>query len=435
MGPLGPPKYRFSLPAGMCRLANLFNSCYILRVENLEAPVLGRGSLGAVLLSSAIAISCLHDASAQKPRACQEIQKGAPPLPDRDLGIISREVGFTHGRNSHWVTTFSDTANGDTRWEQCFRYEAEDSGILEIRQFYWPLAGISADPLKPGLPRASKLQVRPIADAPIDIASVLWVFENEEGRTRAWAERHYRDGGLIDVKRLAEANSKNLEQTELKNSTEITFVQPDTILPGLDGFLQKNRLPSESFMALHLKQPGIKAPTLHDHYSAPQLEIDVWSTAVREGNDIQFQTVINTKGSAADVSFAVPALRVWDKLRGPLKDLKQYSEFVSIFNHLTKDIERNRGEWVFRWSLPLEALRDGAIYRMDHPVYAIGSDHKECIMVASYSPSPLNFSLENCRSWFRSRPANGALRPAAASRHSRAAAASRHSRAAAASRN
>jgi hypothetical protein len=324
----------------------------------------------------------------QVPRACTDI--GSPPVglelgqPNAPPNVIGDGVQFVVRQRPYSVQTFADTAPSGRRVsEWCFRYEAENTGLEDIRRFYWPLAGMNLDPLNPGR-RTSRVQTRPILEAPIDIVSSVFAFENEKGQTRAYAERQYREAAnrawAIDTPRMA-------------------LIKPDVLLPGLSDFLKGAKLPSETFFAVYLNEneTAIEAPALHDRYTSSGLDIDVSSSAVRAGKQVQIQTTIKISGEAAEsLQYSMPALRTWEKFDS-LTDLKAYTEFVALFGEFKMISEKNRVTWNFKKPVPVDSLVGGAVYRMDHPVYASSNGRRECIIVASYAPAPLSFDLESCR--------------------------------------
>jgi hypothetical protein len=279
-------------------------------------------------LSAASAVACTvawgiwgdPAVAQQSPRACIEAKDEAPPggLAIGQLGVIAREAQFAVGQKQYVMQTFADTApSGRTRSEQCFRYEVENTGSEIIRQFYWPLAGINVDPVNPGRPRPSKIRALPILEAPIDIVSSLFAFEDEKAVTRAWAERQYKETG---------------NQTQSSESPRMALTKPDAFLPGLSALLEKAKLPTEPFFTVYLNEGEIsrEAPTLHDRYSSLGLNIDVSSNAVRVGKSIIIQTTINIAGqSTGGLQYSMPALRAWDKF-GTLTNLNAYSQFISV---------------------------------------------------------------------------------------------------------
>jgi hypothetical protein len=322
----------------------------------------------------AFCILCGGTSAQQQPRACTYIWQEPPPggLSGQQTDVLSREVTFL--QNEFRVRTFSDTAPSGAFSEQCYRYEVENTGAKEIAVFGWPLGEILVNPFKPGRPRQSSIKRRPAA--PVNIESTVFAFENEPAQTRAYAEQ--RTGSLPPTP---------------QGMSRITMVRPESVVSGVDKFLSEQKLPSREYMAFYLDEPKVYTPTLEDHYSAPGVNIDVFSRAERTEKEIRIVTVVEAKNNE-ELFFSLPGLHAWEKFRGPLSDLGQYSAFVSAFNSARDNPEKNKGQWVFEWTLPPEA---SAVYRMDHPILIFGKDRRDCVMVASYVPSPIGFSLDNCR--------------------------------------
>jgi hypothetical protein len=354
------------------------------------------------------------EASAQIPRACRDARSEPAPagLPRQDT-VIWRDVFILSRNIQYWLATYSDTApSGLARSEQCFRYEVENTGTRDIRQFYWPLAGIIIDPLKAGEPRVSKVAFRPVMEQPIDIVSVLFALENERADTRAHAERHYKDHSHASSTQLAQADGATASPAvQPVHSPMVTLQEPDDVLAGLGNFLQVRGLPKAPFMAVKFSGATKEASTLQDHFSSPGLVLDVSSRAARDGNTISIETKIMMKGTVEEISFSFPALWAWKKLPKPLVDVKKYADFLNEFQKAKYNIVHQRNEIVFKSSVPLD--KTAVIYRMEHPILIQMAGQKQCVLVSSYSLSPINFSLDECRSWLRGRPASGISVPGA----------------------
>jgi hypothetical protein len=179
----------------------------------------------------------------------------------------------------------------------------------------------------------------------------------------------------------------------------MALTKSDAFLPGLSELLETAKLPTEPFFTVYLNEGEIstEAPTLHDRYSSFGLNIDVNSNAVRVGKSILIQTTIKIAGeSTGGLQYSMPALRAWDKF-GALTNLNAYSQFISVFGDFKKQLDKFQPEWTFKKSMPVESTAGGAVYRMDHPIYALANGRRECIIVASYVPAPLSFDLASCR--------------------------------------
>ena len=355
------------------------------------------------------------DTLAQQPRACLHRQQDPGGLSDQEPNVLYRPLVLRHAHNDYTFATFSDTAERGRTREQCFRYEVENTGQGLIRQFYWPLAGLVTDPLRPGQQnRVSKTTSRPILDAPIDVSNEVFAFEFERAETRAWTDRRQKGGSLRSPK-VVQVAQQATGVRERTTAPEISVRSADAVLVGLKELLERNKLPSQPFLAVQLGGATAEAPMLTDHYSTEGLELYVKSSVVRDKDVIQIKTTISARGAALD-QISIPALFAQDKMRTPLSDLKLYSAFITLFRDLKDATLRGAKEWSFSFSYPANEIGNGTVYRMDHPVFVVGIGRRDCVLVASYSPSPISFGLDECRSWLRWRPAdNSTQRSKAAS--------------------
>jgi hypothetical protein len=297
--------------------------------------------------------------------------------------VVSDKPQIVHKQKSYYVKIFSDTApKPGQRFDQCFRYEAENEGPDTINAFYWELAnGLWVDPMVKA-ERHSRKVVRPVDDNPSVIASRVSAFENDSAQTQAWA--------AVPRRRTASA-------------APFQSIWPEAIA-GLPEFLQKHNLPPRPLTAFYLKETGASASTLEDVYSGPRINIALRSDARRSGNEITIRTEVVARGEAsAEARYFMPALRALRPLDGPA-NVDAYDAFFRRYVELRPESSSYQPSWSFPLTMPAGSLTDDAVYRIIHP---IGIEYKGghvCFLAASYAPLPVSFSANDCPSWFRGTP-------------------------------
>jgi hypothetical protein len=302
-------------------------------------------------------------------------------LPRNGPSILFREIYFDHADKNYKVDTFSDTAQAPNR-EQCFRYEVQNESQRDIRQFLWRLAEIRADLLPPGRwHRKSKVKIRSISENPIDVRSPLLAFENITAETRAWAPRGTTTGSTQPFRSwLARGAS----------------LRPDDVTNGLDTFLRENKLPTTPIKTYYLSESGIRTPTSADHYSAFGFEFHFRSEAIRSGDEVWIVTSVQRNLlRTASASLWMPALSAQEAFQQRPEGLDEYRKFLDRFRS-TKVQGFYLAPYNFFLRIPIEALKNDAVYLMEHPVWVATENSSECFMVGAYVPLPLNFSLDNC---------------------------------------
>lgn len=332
----------------------------------------------AVIVGTALAM-VPHIASSQsQPRACVD---QPPPLPEStdDKDVIYRLRSLKHREDSHPIKTFSETAQDPQgRFEQCFRYEIENVGPKEITHVWWPLADISAGLLKPGTAdRRRSVRTGPIADDPIGTNTTVNAFENAKVETRAWAER-------------LQANAA------AKRAPGVAILRAPDIDAEFLGWLQQNKLPVVTIVALRPDSEGQGAP-LRTSYSKTRFSLSSTSTARQAGPDVMIETTVTATGpDAGAAEYFMPALHALQGLDAPSVGLNEYSRFLSRYRESSTQSDRNQSAR-FTWRVPLNFLNNGQVYRMRHPVSVRFSDNSvDCVLVDSYSPLAMNFSLQDC---------------------------------------
>src|SRR6266540_2898796 len=191
----------------------------------------------------------------QQARACLTKDEEPPPggLPNTPPVFFDKPQ-IVHKQKSYYVKIFSDTApKPGQRFDQCFRYEAENEGPDPINAFYWELAnGLWVDPMLKA-ERHSRKVVRPVDDEPKVMPTRVTAFENDSAQTQAWT---------VVPRRTAAA------------SAPFQWVWPESIA-GLPEFLQTHNLPPRPLTAFYLKETGATASTLEDVYSGPRINIEL----------------------------------------------------------------------------------------------------------------------------------------------------------------
>ena len=348
--------------------------------------IAGKAALLCVLFSLPLLPAL---AFAQQPRACMTKDEEPPPggLPATPPVEFDKPQ-IIHKQTSYYVKVFSDTApKPGSRFDQCFRYEAENEGPLVLNSFFWELAnGLWVEAMNKD-ERHSRKVVRPVDDNPRVIPTTVFAFEKDPGNTRAWA---------------AVPRSKGTVPTA-NASANFETVFPDSIA-GLTEFLQTHNLPPRPLTAFYLREPGAKASTLEDVYSGPQIKIALRSDASRDGNQISVRTEIVASGEASkEARYFMPALRALRSLEKPA-DVQTYEQFVSRYSEFRREAVPYQPTWVFPLNMAANAVTDGAVYRILHPIGVEYKGEHICILAASYAPLPVSFRADDCPSWFGTAP-------------------------------
>lgn len=342
--------------------------------------------LTALFLLSQLAASALAQ---QLPRACLTKDEEPPPggLPATPPVEFDKPQ-IIHKQASYYIRIFSETVQKPgTRFDQCFRYEAENEGPAEVKNFYWGLAdGMWIESMVKDK-RHSRKVVRPVDDYPKVIPTTVYAFEKDPGNTRAWAS----------VPRPKQASTSH------DPSANFATVLPDSSA-GLPEFLLAHNLPLRPLTAFYLKEPGSTASTLEDVYSGPQLKISLHSDAKRDGDRISVRTEVIASGEASrEARYFMPALLALRPLERPA-DTQAYEQFVSRYSELRKAASSYKPSWVFPLDMPASTLSDGAVYRILHPIGIEYKGEHICILAASYAPLPVSFRADDCPSWFGATP-------------------------------
>jgi hypothetical protein len=327
-------------------------------------------------------------AFAQQPRACVTKDEEPPPggLPATPPVEFDKPQ-IVHKQTSYFVKIFSDTTpKPGSRFDQCFRYEAENEGPLVVSWFYWELAnGMWIESMAKG-ERHSRKVVRPVDDYPRVTATTVFAFEKDPGNTRAWATVSRPKGTASSDK-----------------SASFETVVPDSIA-GLSGFLQAHNLPPRPLTAFYLKESGAKASTLEDVYSGPRIKIALVSDASREGDQILVKTQIVASGEdSTEARYFMPALRALRSLEKPA-DTQTYEQFVSRYSEFRRSAMPYQSAWDFPLSMAANTVGDGTVYRILHPIGVEFKGQHICILAASYAPLPVSFRTDDCPSWFGAAP-------------------------------
>jgi hypothetical protein len=333
----------------------------------------------ALIMMSVLALASGDLFGQRRPRACDV---GPPGLPEQDATVVFRNLPFTHSQNQHRLKTFSESAlSGQAMSEYCFRYEVENAGTHPIRNLQWALATIWADPLNPGLPnRRYNVKRRQIVDPPIDVDSRINTFENTPVMTRAHADR--RDPQSATLK---------------ANPSQQAVLTAGDVMPQLAPWLQQSNLPVVPIVALRLaNDPGTVAYRLSDDYNAPGFQLSTTSIARRAGQDVLIETNVSVKGTTQSAQLAMPALHALQSPKDTVRDLNEYTAFLSRFRDNSNKFEPNKNTWNFTMRVPLTALTNGSVYQMRHPIVLQSGESFDCILVESYSPLALNFALPQC---------------------------------------
>jgi hypothetical protein len=326
----------------------------------------------------------------QLPPACLTKDEEQPPpggLPAAPP-VVFDKLQIIHLQKPYYVNIFSDTAQKPgSRFDQCFRYEAENEGPPVVNSFYWELAnGMWVDPMVKE-ERHSRRVVRPVDNYPQVIKTTAYAFAKDPGEGQAWAAVPRPKGGGASPDPAA----------------NFATVMPDSIA-GLSKFLQAHDLPPRPLTAFYLKESGSKASTLEDVYSGPRIKIALRSDASREGDQISVRTEVIASGEAStEARYFMPALRALQPLEKPA-DVEVYERFFNRYSEFHREGSRYQPIWVFPLSMAASAAGDGTVYRILHPIGIEYKGEHICILAASYAPLPVSFRGDDCPSWFAAAP-------------------------------
>jgi hypothetical protein len=348
------------------------------------ATIIRTISLLALALSLVLALPVLAQ---QQPRAClSKDDDSSGGLPSNDPEVIYDKPQIVHQQTPYSVEVFSATApKPQQRFDQCFRYEAEDAGPNNINAFYWGLAGLWLDPMYLKS-RYSRKKVLPVDDTPREIRTRLTAFANDQADTKAW--------GPVP-------RPKEQAQTSARFDVNVL---PDDVLAGLAEYLRNHKLPPRPLTAFYLHESGQEASTLEDAYNGPDIKIELRSDAKREGDHIVLRTEVVAGGSAStEARYLMPALLA---LQVPQQELnfKAYDEFLSRYQSAQREAVSYQPSRVFTLSVPASTLPGRAVYRMLHPIAIERKGERACFLAASYAPLALSFSLQDCPVLFRDTP-------------------------------
>lgn len=331
-------------------------------------------------LSVAGALAFMPILFAQMPRPCQIAPPGLPESTS-DQDVIFRTRPFEHAQIRHTLKTFSEHApSGQTRAEECFRYEVENAGGQNLQSVYWELAGIFVDPLKPNA-RRSRVRHVQIVDNPEDINTTVNAFENTPVVTRAWAGR----AAVSAARRTATAGP-----------LQPAVLAANDVVPNLGQWMQTNGLPNAPILGFVLGDAGTPASST-DRYSGAGVQLLVRSTVQRSGATIFLDTAITAEGpNARTSSYAMPSLRAMQAPSSVAENLVQYDAFLSRVREVSEFSSWQDG-WKFSVRLPVTSLRNGVVYRTRHPIaLQLPAGELDCVMVDSYAPLAVNFGLRQC---------------------------------------
>jgi hypothetical protein len=346
---------------------------------------------GVACLLVSVAATLAQQPVQQSPHACMSIDEDAPPpgLKSSYGNVIAAKVQIMHNQKAYYIRVYSDTApKPQERFDQCFRYEAENEGLGAVRSFYWELGGIWADPFHPRPEdRRSRSIVRAVDDTPRPVPTRVFAFENEWGDTKAWAP----------VPRQPSQQSTG-QGAAGKGWPWFGSVDHSSIVAGLEDFLKNNRLPQGLVLAYHFDEPHLRASTLQDIYTAPGIKVELRSDAVRKDDQIVLSVEVMATGSAAHTArYVMPALRAMWHPEATVLDLTAYNEFLDRFRSVAREAEPYRERWVFNTSIPVSVLPERVVYRIIHPIAIERKNgERDCFLAASYSPLALSFSLQQC---------------------------------------
>ncbi len=342
----------------------------------LGGPMIRQPLVPAVCIT--LAIVWPPNAAAQ--RACTSLVEEKPRqgLPFSDNTIVADKVQIDYQQKPYFIKLFSETAQkANARFEQCFRYEVESED--EVRNFFWPLAGIRIKALHPGLQeRRSKNRVFQIDQDPRIVWTRVYAFENESADTKAWAPIE--------------------QETKSKDSKVKLFATtPDAVLPGLGGFLQQLKFPSRVVVGYVIDQSTSQSYSHLDSYTGPSFKIDVRSDATRKGERIVLRTEIVASGPAAQKGrYAMPALRALQQIDAPAVKLETYQRFVAAFSKVSREPERYQGKWLFTREIAVSDLLQAGLFVMNHPVVIDRDGELDCFLTSTYSPFAVSFPLQEC---------------------------------------
>jgi len=324
----------------------------------------------------------------EPPRAClsPDLGKNIPNLPDGDAKIIAEDVAIDDrgAPPAFRMRTYSETdPSGASRSEQCFRYEVENLDTRNVRNFFWPLAGFSVDPLEPKL-RRSKKRKQSITEDPIAVASKINAFENSEGFTRAWASRGPQSAQL------------QLDGTQGSISDGIRYISIGRIDPQLPNALAGIGAFSNVVAAYTFSSSDRQAPETEDLYSGSDFTIQVTSIADRSDNILRFRTYVYALGEAVlSADMFMPGLQALGQIKRNEKKIDQLEDFFGAYKNLKSTAVSRGGKWLFSTTSPLGEAAQAFVVQT--PILIRRGAARECVMVTAFAPIPVSFPLEECK--------------------------------------
>ncbi|MDP1602960.1 MAG: hypothetical protein Q8M03_06805, partial [Legionella sp.] len=318
------------------------------------------------------------------PRACivGDPSRGDAFLPDDPPKVIVRPIEFDERSLSkkYHIKTYSDTdASGQSRAEQCFRYEVQNLDNDKLRSFSWPLAGIEVDPLGPN-ERRSRRRFQDVLDNPIDINSRVNALNNSEAITRAYADRasgDKRSSNEQSMPQFAVAALANIDQR-------------------LGGLVSQNILSANPIGFYSFQKDGEQTRPIVDSYTGDGFRLDVVSVAEQRSGKIRFRTSVVAQGATfREAQFVMPALNSVAALKDESDLMSLTKAFFSRYQSFKSISTPNKGEWSFISEFSAKDLH--VAYRMRAPVLFYYGDTRECVMITSFAPVPFDFQIAECK--------------------------------------
>jgi hypothetical protein len=210
----------------------------------------------------------------------------------------------------------------------------------------------------------------------------VYAFENEQQVTQSWAT------SPPQPQEQGPSSSDKEPKYEIKPAREIQ--QKMGIQTGVN--------PTVPIAVVSFSKGREPPPEINQEVGFGKVLIRIQSRVAPAGNQLQVLTnavVANPPEGGARYGFPgiVALQRTEPKTLGDPKDA---ARFVEAFREASQTTEPRRDAW--NVSLSLAPTDDGnfSIYRVFQPVTVFAGESSHCYLVATYSPIPIGFTLQDC---------------------------------------
>jgi hypothetical protein len=317
------------------------------------------------------------------PRACLSLPNdptGALPRKDVD-NVIYRMVWFDRSDRKYEAETFSDTALAGA--DRCFRWEAVNSSKSDpskantvIDEFTWPAGFIGAQHMEAGDGKRLWNIRRDNLDA-AQQSNPVYAFEHGEQITQSW---------VTSSPKLPDSERKGLKY-------EVT---PSGQVQKAAGIFDAPN-PNALLTVIYIVNGGDFPPEIQQDVGIGRVMISIRSSVGPHDRllSVTIRAAV-TNPPEGEARYGFPGLVALEQSRPKeVGNSADAAKFLNAFREAAQNPQSRRESNV---NLDVAPDRDGnfSIYRVLQPVAIITGESRYCYLVATYSPVPIGFTLQDC---------------------------------------